>query len=58
MLTGVVLAGRGPPKNIVNAKLEKHQSVFARNGNTFIINYEDKKEVRLQCWQPNIKLTW
>ena len=45
MLTGVVRAGRGPPKSIINAKLERQQSVFARKGNTLVVKYHDKREV-------------
>ena len=45
MLTGVVRSGRGPPKRLMEEKLEKHQSAFARKNNTLIVKYQDKKEV-------------
>lgn len=45
MMTGVVRSGRGPPKKIISEKLERHQSVFARKGNTLLVKYQDKKEV-------------
>ncbi|XP_066971798.1 piggyBac transposable element-derived protein 4-like [Macrobrachium rosenbergii] len=46
-LTGVVRAGRGPPKKLVNEKLSRHQSTFARRGNTLVVKYMDKKEVNV-----------
>lgn len=45
LLTGVVRDGRGPPKEIQEEKLEKHQSVFARKDNTLVVKWQDKREV-------------
>ncbi|MPC95919.1 hypothetical protein E2C01_091148 [Portunus trituberculatus] len=45
LLTGVVRSGRGPPKRMMEEKLEKHQAVFAQKDNTLLVKYQDKKEV-------------
>ncbi|XP_066958913.1 piggyBac transposable element-derived protein 4-like [Macrobrachium rosenbergii] len=45
LLTGVVRSGRGPPRSIMNERLERHQSVFARKGNVVLVKWQDKKEV-------------
>lgn len=45
MMTGVVRPGRGPPRDLLVQRLERHQSCFARKGNTLIVKYSDKNEV-------------
>ena len=45
LLTGVVRDGRGPPKVIQNEKLQRHQCVFARQENTLVVKWKDKREV-------------
>ena len=46
-MTGVVRADRGPPKSLAKEKLQKHQSTFARKGNSLVVKYQDKKEVNV-----------
>lgn len=45
LITGVVRAGRGPPKELVDQPLSKRQSCFARKGNTLIVKYQDRSQV-------------
>ncbi|MPC62120.1 PiggyBac transposable element-derived protein 4 [Portunus trituberculatus] len=51
LLTGVVRADRGPPKMLKNGKLARHQATFARNGNTLVVKYMDRKEVNVLTTQ-------
>lgn len=44
-ITGVVRSGRGPPREISQLPLEKHQAIFARKGNVLIVRWEDKKDI-------------
>lgn len=45
LITGVVRAGRGPPKEVMDQPLSKRQSCFARKGNTLVVKYQDRKQV-------------
>lgn len=45
MLTGVVRYGRGPPREVKEMVLEKHQTVFARKDNVLIVKWVDKKDI-------------
>lgn len=44
-ITGVVRRGRGPPKEITQLPLEKHQRIFARKGNVLIVRWQDKRDI-------------
>ena len=52
-LTGVVRSGRGPPKEISQLPLQKHQSIFARKNNVLIVRWEDKKDITVMTTKYN-----
>ena len=44
-ITGVVRAGRGPPRALMDQPLLRRQSCFARKGNMLVVQYHDRSKV-------------
>ena len=45
LITGVVRAGRGPPRAWMDQPLLRRQSCFARKGNILVVKYHDRNKV-------------
>ncbi|MPC58616.1 PiggyBac transposable element-derived protein 4 [Portunus trituberculatus] len=45
LITGVVRAGRDPPRELMAQPLSRRQSCFARKGNTLVVKFQDRNQV-------------